>query len=272
MSQDTTKSIAQMVTERPAVNNQAVFDALWQITTELKEKVFNRFVLTPDPCSEPYQPYGGEGKPSGFLSTFAGPEIDWLVYSWVGTPQTSFTNMHLTINVGPQVKVPHFGFALGTAPDIFMYMDYLPRVDFWYDADYVDAYYQPANEGFLALRNDERFSPFVSQDVSMRLYQSPTSHCYMVSASDETVNMVREVAHDMLDRWLGWFEVALPVPEAEQAALAARDLYMRRTICERDPANAIADRLFGKEMAEALVDTLWGGNRTLPRAGEVAGL
>jgi hypothetical protein len=201
------------------------------------------------------------------LSTFAGPEIDWLVYSWIGTPNTSFTNMHLTISAGPQVRIPHFGFALGTAPDIFMYMDYLPRVDFWRDIAYADRYLQPANERFLQLRNDKRFSPFVSQSMPMRLYQTPTSHCYMVPASEETLALIRETAHEMLDRWLGWFDNAEPVPAEEQVALAERDLIVRRTICDRDPANAIAVKLFGEETAAALVQTLWGGNRTLPRAG-----
>ncbi len=171
MTADTTKSIAEMVAERPAVDNQDVFDALWAITSELKAKVDARFELTPDPCSAEFQPYQAAGSGAkGFLSTFAGPEIDWLVYSWIGTPGTSFTNMHLTINLGPQTLVPNFGFALGTAPDIFMYMDYLPRVDFWSDTDYLDRYYEPANQRFLQLRRDPRFSPFVSQDLSMRLY------------------------------------------------------------------------------------------------------
>ena len=265
---DTTKSIAQMVNERPAVDNQAVFDALWAITTELKEKVFARFELTPDPCSAAYQPYGGgEDSPKGLLSTFAGPEIDWLVYSWIGTPNTSFTNMHLTINLGSQIDVPHFGFALGTAPDIFMYMDYIPRVDYWQEIDYVDRYLQPANDRFLQLRNDKRFSPFVSQSLPMRVFQTPVSQCYMVPSSDETLALIRETAHEMLDRWLGWVDAAEAVPAEKRAALAARDLKIRSTICNRDPANAIAVRLFGQEMADDLVKTLWGGNRTLPRAG-----
>ncbi len=264
----TTKSIAEMVAERPSVDNQDVFDALWNITTELKEKVFAHFELQPDPCSAPYQPYGGDANdPQGFLSTFAGPEIDWLVYSWIGTPNTSFTNMHLTINVGPQVDIPHFGFALGTAPDIFMYIDYLPRTDLWHNVDYLDRYYTAANDRFLQMQGDGRFSPFVSRDMSMRLYQSPTSNCYMVTPTDETIAIVRTAAHEMIDRWLGWFDDTEVVPPAHRAALAERDLYMRRTICERDPANAIADRLFGEETAASLVKTLWGGNRTLPRAG-----
>lgn len=264
---DTTKSIAEMVAERPSVDNQDVFDELWAITTELKEKVFARFELNPDPCSEKYQPYGGgENAPQGFLNTFAGPEIDWLVYSNIGTPGTSFTNMHLTITLGSHIRVPNFGFALGTAPDIFMYMDYLPRVDLWTDIAYFDKYYEPGNERFMQLRNDERFSPFVSQSASMRLYQTALSNCYMVPANDETIAIVRETAHEMLDRWLDWIDEAEPVPEAERAALAARDQFVAKTICDRDPANAIAERLFGKETADDLVKTLWGGNRTLPRA------
>lgn len=264
---DTTKSIAEMVAERPSVDNQDVFDALWAITTELKERVFDRFELNPDPCSAKYQPYGGgEKAPQGFLSTFAGPDIDWLVYSNIGTPGTSFTNMHLTINVGAQYKIPHFGFALGTAPDIFMYMDFLPRVDTWADVTYADKYLLPMNDRFLQLRNDGRFSPFVSQDMSMRLYQTAVSNCYMVPSNDETLAIIRETAHQYMDLWLSWWDAPEMTPEAERPAMAERDLYMRQTICERDPANAIADRLFGKEMASDLVKTLWGGNRTLPRA------
>ena len=265
---DTTKSIEQMVEDRPQVDNQEVFDALWAITTELKEKAFKRFDLNPDPCSEKYQPYGGgENMPGGFLSTFAGPEVDWLVYSWIGTPNTSFTNMHLTIHLGPQINVPHFGFALGTAPDIFMYMDYVPRVDYWHDISYADKYLQPGNERFLKLRNDSRFSPFVSQSMEMRLYQSPVSNCYMVPSSDETLAIIRETAHEMMDRWLGWVDAAEKIPAGDQAALADRDLKVRSTIADRDLANAIAVKLFGQEMADDLVKTLWGGNRTLPRAG-----
>ena len=89
----------------------------------------------------------------------------------------------------------------------------------------------------------------------------------MVPPTDETTAIIRATAHEMIDRWLGWFDDAEIVPESQRSTLAARDLYMRQTICERDPANAIADRLFGKAMADELVKTLWGGNRTLPYAG-----
>ena len=57
------------------------------------------------------------------------------------------------------------------------------------------------------------------------------------------------------------------MPEANRAALAERDLYVRREICERDPANVVVDNLFGEELGRYLVKTLWGGTRTLPRPG-----
>lgn len=56
MTKDTTRSIAEMIEDRPAVNNQDIFDALWHITSELKAKVDARFDLTMDPCSANFNP------------------------------------------------------------------------------------------------------------------------------------------------------------------------------------------------------------------------
>lgn len=275
MSRDTTESILDMVDARPSVDNREVFDALWAIVGELRAKLDARFELEPDPSVADLQPYPApDGAPGGFLSAFSGPEIDWLVQSWVGTPGTSFSNMHLTVYLGPQVRVPHFGFALGTTPDIFVFMDYTPRSDLALDLASLDRYYEAANESFLKMRRDERFSPFVSQSLYMRQAQSQTSHCYIVPASEDTLAVIRELAHEMLDRWLAWVDEAEPVPPGERAALAARDLSMRRTICERDPANALGVRIFGQAFTDRLVRALWGADRQLPRPssqGEASG-
>jgi hypothetical protein len=47
--------------------------------------------------------------------------------------------------------------------------------------------------------------------------------------------------------------------------LAARDLQIRKTITQGDPANIVVENLFGKELADRLVSSLWGENRQLPR-------
>ena len=55
--------------------------------------------------------------------------------------------------------------------------------------------------------------------------------------------------------------------EDEQEALAERDLAVRRNVAELDPANEMAVRYFGQEQTDALVRTLWGGDRRIPRPG-----
>ena len=263
----TLKSIEEMVQDQPAVDNQETFDALWQLTVELREKIDARFELHPDASTSDFQPYRAiNSEARGFLSAFAGPEIDWMVHSWIGTPNTSFTNMHLTVHLGPQVDVPHFGFALGTAPDIFVYMDYVPRRDVTVELNYLDTYYEPVNQSFLQLRGDSRFSPFVSQNLYMRQSQSRTSHCYMVPANPDTLEIIRDLGHEMLDRWLGYLDQAPVIPQDERVDLAARDLHFRQSISQRDPANAIGVRLFGEALTKRLVRGLWGGDRQLPRA------
>lgn len=269
MSTPTVKSLLELVDERPQVDNQELFDALWQIMVSLRQKVNGRFELHLDPSTAELQQYTSlDGRAQGHLSAFAGPEIDWMVHSWIGTPQTSFTNMHLTIWLGPQTRVPHFGMALGTMPDVFVYMDYVPRTDLMTDLDYLDRYYQPANESFLRLKEDGRFSPFVSKALYMRQSQSHTSHCYLVPPADDTVAIINDLAHEMMDRWLGWLAAPEATPAGDRAALAERDLFIRRAIAERDPANAMGVRLFGETLTNQLVRALWGGDRQIARHGE----
>jgi hypothetical protein len=266
MTQATTKSLLELIDERPKVDNQDVFDQLWDIMGELRAKINAQFSLTPDASTASLQPYYSlDQSAKGYLSTFTGPEIDWLVHSWIGNPKYSFTNMHLTCWLGPHINVPHWGMALGTMPDIFVYLDYVPRVDLLTHLDYHDQYFEPVNESNIRLQKDARFSHFFSKTLYMRTSQSPTSHCYLVPANTETIAIIRELAHEMLDRWLGYVRNAQPVPMAERAALAERDLFLRRTVAERDPANAMGVRLFGEPMTDQLVRALWGGDRVNQR-------
>jgi hypothetical protein len=261
-----TTSVEDLVDSDPTRNNRATFDALWAITNAMFEKVKARFQLTMDPSTADLQPYAGTGGAAGYLSAFSGPEIDWLIHSWTGNPEASFTNMHLTINLGPHIDVPNFGFALGTIPDLFWYMDTMPRRELVTDPAYVDRYWSgQANEAFMAQISTPDFNPFVSRDTYTRVALSPNAFVFSVPIKPENIVCIEAASHACLDRWLSWVDGAIPVSSDERQKIAERDLFMRRTICERDPANVIAERLFGKEMTQRLVATLWGGNRTLPR-------
>jgi hypothetical protein len=265
MSQKILKSIEEMVDTAPALDRQSTFDALWALTGELFERVRARFELSLDPSCKDLMPYKGVEGASGYLSSYAGPQVDWLTYSWTGNPRASFTNMHLTIGLGPQADAPNLGFALGTTPDLFVYMDFLPRVDLWTRPDYADKYYGKANQAYLAMQANPAFRPFISRDFYTRVAQSPASLCYGAEVGEANLATIREVAHAHLDHWFEMLDQATPVTGAARAALAERDLLIRRTITERDPANVVVEKLFGKDLGRRLVRQLWGGDRQLPR-------
>ncbi len=262
------QSVEELIQQAPDRNNQEHFKAMWQVLTELRDRIARRFALRLDPSVADLGVYGSpDGSTQGHLTAWAGEEIDWMIHSFMGTPAHSFTNMHLTVWLGPQLDVPHFGMALGTIPDMFCYLDLVPRSDLSVDLDALDRYYQPRNATYLAFEADPSFRPFTSRALYMRQAQSRTSLCYMSEATPENLEKIRCAAHEQLDQWLAWVDAALPVPAEQQAQLAARDLHVRRTISERDPANVMGEKIFGKELTDRLVGTLWGQSRQLPRAG-----
>lgn len=265
MSDTILTSIEEMVDSAPALDRQSTFDQLWALNCELFDRVQARFALSRDPSCDDLMPYKGIDGAGGYLASYSGPEIDWLVHSWTGNPKATFTNMHLTIGLGAHIDAPHFGFALGTTPDFFVYMDYLPRRDLWTRPDYCDKYYGAANQAYLSLQANPSFRPFISRDFYTRVAQSPASLCYGAVVNDDNLATIRKAAHAHLDNWFKLVDEATAVTGAERTALAERDLLIRRTITERDPANVVVEKLFTKALGERLVRQLWGADRQLPR-------
>jgi hypothetical protein len=265
--QDNLKSVRELMAERPDLDNTATFLQLRAIQDEVWAKIAARFALHRDGSTTGFESYTSpDGAATGTLQAFTGPELDWAVKAWIGNPARSFCNLHITLWLGPQTRVPHFGLACGTFPVIFTFLDYLPRVDVRLQPEYLDQYLQPVNERFLQLQADQRVKPFISQNVFVRAAVSPVGLNFIAPPNTEgVVEQFRTHAHEMVDRWLGWVDAAAAVPEAERAALAADDLALRRNIAERDPANVVAEQIYGKAMADSLVRGLWGGDRVTPR-------
>ena len=254
----TLKSVIDLVDERPDVNNQENFQILWKIFSQLRKKIDAKFDLKADPSAEKFQPYYSlDGSIEGNLKAFTSEEIDWMIHAWTGSPTSSFSNMHLTIWLGPQTKVPHLWLALGTIPDLFIYFDYGPRVDMSVETEYLDKYYEKANRRFMEFQHDERFSQFISQSVSVRQFLSPTAICLSAPPSEDRFELLEVVVNEMVDQWLEWVEQGDPVPVEEQPQMAARDHKLRKEIAERDPVNSLIGRLFGEEMEKDLVRALW---------------
>jgi hypothetical protein len=256
--------VIDLVKASPNEDRTEQFQRLWGILERMHEKIRERFELTRDPCCDELVDYQLDNGYKGSTEVFSGPEIDWYVHSWCGHPQQTFSNMHITISLGPQYLVPNFGFALGTIPDLFMYMDYLPRVDLLYNIDYADKYYREVNEEFLTLQANPAFKPFISRDLYTRIAMTPTAVGYGAEPVEANIAIAEQVAMSRLDRWLDWVDTAEKTPVELREEIARRDHQVRRNICERDPANAVAVDLYGEEMADLLVKTISAANRTLP--------
>jgi hypothetical protein len=252
-------TIEQRLDGSPAADNLAVFDRLWSTVGRLRAKLDARFELQASPANRDVAEFHSPiSRARGSLTTFSGPEIDWLVQSWVGDPEAGFINIHLNTWLGPQTRTPHLAIVFGTVPDLFFYLDYVPRTDLNIDLDYLDRYYQPINDQFLDFVEDPKMTPFVSRTLYMRQAISPAGLCFTGPIEQAVLHKAEATADAMLERWLGWMNNPEPVPAADQARLAQRDKVMRRAIAERDPANSLAEKLLGQELTERLVGALWG--------------
>lgn len=267
MSQ-TLKSVQEFYDEAPPTDITEIFGTWMELVDGLMDKVSRRFDLTRDPSTEVLESFCGEnGGPTGRIRGYAGPEVDWLIHSHMENATQGFANIHLTIWLGPQIKVPHFGVALGAFPQAWIFVDSVPRSNLLVDTDSYDRYYGPLNSEWEDVQFGHDFlAPFVSRSGFVRASLSPMAHAYTAPCDSRTTDLVTRIAHDHLDRWLSWVDEAERVPAEEQAQLAADDLATRRNVAERDPANEMGDRFFGKDLTNQLVRALWGGDRQLPRA------
>lgn len=239
------------------LDHASLFGQLQSILSELYGEVTHQIAILPQ-SNQPLQSFSSpDGNVTGSLLTFTGEEIDWLIYSWFNAAQMRFSTMRLTLWLSPLIQVPHLAFEFGTKPDPFFYMDYIPRVDLWSDLSYTERYYDPMDATYLALRENPNLSLFVSKALYVRQLQSPTSICFNCLATEDALSLIRNTAHEMCSRWLTWVKQAEPVPVDRQTVLAERDLRMRRITAERDPGNALAVKIFGTELADRLVRSLW---------------
>jgi hypothetical protein len=262
------KHVADLVDAGGVQDNTVVFDHLWGLLGEVKDKVANRLVTDPDPSGDDLRSWDAPSGQKVRIEVSSGPEVDWMVHSWIGQPEMGFSNMHLTVWLGPDTKVPHLGLAWGTIPDVWFYCDVIPRSDLWTDLESLDRYYGPLNERWLEVREQHpEMKVFQSRSLYVRTGLSEVAYVYTSDRSMEIIDVMRDLVHERVDQWLAWLDDAPAVPAGERAALAERDLAIRRNIAERDPANVLGVRFFGEEMTERLVRTLWGGDRVSQRPG-----
>ncbi|MFI5429783.1 hypothetical protein [Aeromicrobium sp. UC242_57] len=261
------KSVQEYFDEAGPTDVTSLFADWKALIDRMAAKVADRFDLVRDPSTDSLESFSSENGPSGSVRAYAGSEIDWMIHSHMESAEMGFVNVHLTIWLGPHIRVPHFGMALGAFPQGWLFLDSVPRSNLMTDTDSFDRYYEPLNDEWEKIQAENDFiEPFVSRSAFVRASLSPTAFCFMAPGDQRTTDLVTDLAERQLDRWLGWVDAAERVPVEEQAELAAQDELTRRNIAERDPANEMGDRFFGPEKTRQLIRALWGGDRVLPRA------
>lgn len=272
MANETT-TITEMVEAQPDVDNTAVHERLWEVLTGFRDKLAERFELTPHPSTADHAAWES-GSFEGSLNTYTAaargnspedrasdgvrPSLDWFVHSWIGNRKNSILDMNINVWLGPEIDVPHFTCVFGTVPNLYHYSDFIARRDLMTDVPYLETYYEPENAHLLDFRSRDRWTWSVSHGTYMRAILSPVGYSFMGDRSPECLDEYIGFAQERFDRWLALVDAAPPVPEEERPALAARDRFLREAIYTLDPMNALAEKFMGAEMVDTMVKLRYG--------------
>lgn len=259
MSSDT-KTIDQFLQENPNVDVSKAWERCWGILIDIKNKIANRFPdLEFDANCEGREYYTSpNGEFEGSMKAWSSEGCNWLVNSWLGNRKASILDMNATAFLGQETDVPHFIMVFGTIPKLFFYFDFIPRSNLMIDPAYLDKYYEPINEEYLALRGDPSFQWSVSHGTYMRSLTNPSTQSLMGDLNDENIDKLEAYAYKMLNHWLGWLDKATPVPEEKRTALQQYDHKVRELGYARDPMNKLAEQVFGADQVEVMLRTRMG--------------
>ena len=266
---ETLSTVQELIDESGPIDVTHIYEEWRDSLAGLMEQVKSRFELTLDPSTNGLEVAGEIGSGiHGQVQCFSGPDIDWMVYSWMADPKNGFANLHLTISPGAHVDVPGFGLAFanfGARP--WGFVDCIPRRDIVTNRDYYFKYYEHLNQGWMDIRrNNPKLDWFTSPMAYIRAATSPIAFCYSGPMEQETTDIIIKTGQERMNDWLAFWDDPTPVPADEQEAMKDHTVAIRRTVSELDPANHIAIRLFGQGIADQLVEALWGAHRTLPHA------
>jgi hypothetical protein len=258
MTATETVTLDQMLDAAPDVDVRDTWQSFWDTLTGLRTRIETELgPVQRHPSSLDYDYYQA-GDFEGSLSTFTGPRVDWFVHSWIGNRKRSILDMNITVWLGPEIDVPHLCVVFGTVPLAYHYSDFIARRELAHNVDYLERYYAPENDDYLAFRGDQRFTWSVSHGTYMRALLSPVAHSYTAERTPAVVESMREYVNKRVDRWLSYVGAAEPVPVDERPALVERDRRLRRSSYEMDPMNSLAARFMGEETAGKMVQLRMG--------------
>ncbi len=262
------KEFVEHFKEDQALDTTEVFDQLIATRNSVWGKITAQLPTREDQKNSDLRKFNDlNGDYIGQMQNFygVGNPIDWVIHSNIGSPKKTFTNIHLTTYLDQSVDTPHLGFALGTLPDVFFYIDLMPRVDVLREPDYLQKYLAPLNDTWLELQEDMFAAGIKPFSAVMPFIRSSLSPVAMVGIVPMPFfkEKIEPKMQRYVDYWLELMKKAEPLNDPEyQQKLLHDDTLIRNNIVNLDPANAIAERLVGQELADRLFGILRGEERS----------
>ncbi|GAA5525461.1 hypothetical protein Maes01_02031 [Microbulbifer aestuariivivens] len=267
-TQNLSKEFVEHLDKDVKIDTSETFDAVMTTRDRIWEMVKSSLSLKEDlRCADLHNFNDLNGEHVGRIRTFTGDEspVDWVIHSNIGTPQNTFTNIHLTIYMDDSVEIPHLGMAFGTLPEAFFFIDPMPRYEAVSYPDYMQEYLAPLNDIYMSLQ-EEMFNagikPFIAAMPFIRASLSPLAISGVVP-----LDFYKEKCEPKIiayaEYWLKLVHAAKKVENPIiRSQLKQRDTLVRRNIVHLDPANPIAERLVGKPTADRLVRILCAEERS----------
>lgn len=239
-----------------------------------------------------------DGKCEGTIAGYKGGRIDWITTCKFFSSELGFGNLRIDGWVNRETRAPHVRFCARTrgarAPHarallhfsraqvavhlgivfnvLFIYIGMPPRTNLVLDDAYNDHVYgakrkatgKSLNDMHVECVEDKAFKQYVSKSHVVNAFMvAPTTLLYTIPFKEKNFARVRQLSIDYMRSWLELIDetegVLVEGIDTREVQTELLQLDVRtRQFCGRDPDTKNVANIFGLEMTDKLVRTLWG--------------
>mmetsp|Transcript_28007 Transcript_28007/g.86633 ORF Transcript_28007/g.86633 Transcript_28007/m.86633 type:complete len:368 (+) Transcript_28007:875-1978(+) len=267
-----------------ARKNKPIYDELWTIIhDDLLAACEARAGVRPAPTwfssdKAPHAFATDDGACAGEVAAYSGGPIDWVTTCKFFSSTLGFGNMRIDGWLDRSSRAPHLAVHLCIVFNVlFIYVTLVPRTNLVLDDAYNDFIYgdPKASLGDRSLNDihndciDARdFKAYHSKSHVVKAFMTaPTTLLYTVKHNKKNFELIREISKNYTNYWLDLALGEVDDPGGVLSKGVTTDVVQRellqtdvrtRQFCGRDPDTKNVANIFGLELTDKLVRTLWG--------------
>ena len=267
-----------------ARKNKPVYEALWkiieddllQMVKEYEPTLEQRRTWFTEPGAAPaaHTFTTEDGKCEASVAGYKGGRIDWITTCKFFSSELGFGNLRIDGWANRETRAPHVAVHLCIVFNVlFIYIGCPPRTNLVLDDAYNDHVYgsgrdsiggKSLNDLHVQCVEDKKFKQYVSKSHVVNAFMvAPTTLLYTIPMSKKNFGKVRELSMQYMRAWLEMLSetdgVLMEGIETKEVQKELLQLDVRtRQFCGRDPDTKNVANIFGLEMTDKLVRTLWG--------------